>query len=120
MLFRDDEHQKAYEELCSKLPDDVYYNSLAYLLTMDTVCRAHVPELLNIEERVIVPGALEQPWQTSTSKKTTRLAFSLFTGHTNWSPEEDVKYCAASEIFCCTYAPYYYEAIKIRYPEYAR
>lgn len=47
MLFRDDEHQKAYEELCSKLPDDVYYNSLAYLLTLDTVCRQNVTALLD-------------------------------------------------------------------------
>lgn len=25
---------------------------------------------------------------------------------------------APSEIFCCSYAPYFWEAIKIRYPEY--
>ena len=25
-----------------------------------------------------------------------------------------------SEIFCCSYAPYFYEGIKIRYPEYTR
>ncbi len=27
---------------------------------------------------------------------------------------------APSEIFCCSYAPYFWEAIKIRYPEYTR
>jgi hypothetical protein len=26
---------------------------------------------------------------------------------------------AVDEIFCCGYAPYFYEAIKLRYPEYA-
>ena len=27
---------------------------------------------------------------------------------------------APSEVFCCSYAPYFWEGVKIRYPEYTR
>lgn len=43
-----------------------------------------------------------------------------------YDSEEDLenghisKEYAPSEIFCCSYAPYFWEAIKIRYPEYTR
>lgn len=120
MQFISDEHKTAYTELFKSLPDDVYHKSLAYLLTLDNVCRRHISELFNLEERTIIPAALSQPWQTGTSLKTTRLAFNLYTGYVNWCPDEDLGRCSAAEIFCCSYAPYYWEAIKIRYPEYTR
>lgn len=68
--------------------------------------------------------SLQTAWQTSTSKKTTRLAFSLWNSSNNYDSEEDLengivsKRYNVSEIFCCSYAPYFWEAIKIRYPEY--
>ena len=34
---------------------------------------------------------------------------------------EKISNCyAPSEIFCCSYAPYFWEAIQIRYPEYTK
>ena len=57
------------------------------------------------------------------SVKVTRLAFSLW-NRCNYDSEEDIEnekvsiYYNVSEIFCCSYAPYFYEAIKLRYPEY--
>lgn len=68
--------------------------------------------------------SLQTAWQTSTSKKTTRLAFNLWNSSNNYDSEEDLenrivsKRYNVSEIFCCSYAPYFWEAIKIRYPEY--
>ena len=58
-------------------------------------------------------------------KKVTRLAFSLW-NVCNFDREQDIenKNLSAnynvSEIFSCSYAPYFYEAIRIRYPEYTR
>ena len=53
------------------------------------------------------------------------MAFSLW-NRCNYDSENDIenekvsdKY-NVSEIFCCSYAPYFYEGIKIRYPEYTR
>lgn len=121
MKFKNTEHEQAYYALLEKMcaaDCDVYRKSLAYLLTLDVVCRAHIEQLYNFEDCCIELTALEQCWQTGTSYKTTRLAFNLFTGHTSWCPDEDIWQCSVSEIFCCEYAPYYWEAIKIRYPEF--
>ena len=121
MIFRDDEHEKAFYSLFQRMNTserDVYRLALAYLLTLDTVCSEHIGQLYDFEERCIDHTALEQSWQTGTSYKTTRLAFNLFTGSTGWCPEEDIRCCSVADIFCCEYAPYYWEAIKLRYPEY--
>lgn len=61
--------------------------------------------------------------QTGTSKKVTRLAFNLFNGAVCDSDEDFENnrvspYYAVDEIFCCGLAPYFYQAIKLRYPEY--
>lgn len=123
MKFRNEEHENAYYTLLKKMGvadgKDVYRQALSYLLTLDTVCSKHITQLYNFEERCIDVTALEQGWQTGTSQKTTRLAFNLFTGHTAWCPDEDVSQCSVAEIFCSEYAPYYWEAIKIRYPEFS-
>ena len=62
---------------------------------------------------------------TSSSEKTTRMAFSLWNRCCFDSDEDSAnrkasRYYNPSEIFSCGYAPYFYEGIKIRYPEYTR
>ncbi len=53
------------------------------------------------------------------------MAFSLWNG-CNYNSEKDIDnekvsdQYNVSEIFSCSYAPYFYEGIKIRYPEYTR
>ena len=53
------------------------------------------------------------------------MAFSVW-NRCNYDSEKDIdnglissKY-NASEIFACSYAPYFYEGIKIRYPEFTK
>lgn len=122
MKFRTSEHKKAYYSLLKRMGTadnkDVYRQALAYLLTLDTVCCEHIDQLYIFEDCCIMLTALERGWQTDTSLKTTRLAFNLFTSGTAWCPDEDIRYCAVADIFCCSYAPYYWEAIKLLYPEY--
>ena len=54
------------------------------------------------------------------------MALNLWNHSIMYDSEEDLKNghissaYAPSEIFCCSYAPYFWEAIKIRYPEYTR
>ncbi len=48
--------------------------------------------------------------------KTTRLAFNLFTDNTLWTDESE--HLSPVELFSCDYAPYYWQAIKIRFPQY--
>ncbi len=130
--FYDIEHKKSFESILEKMHSkDCYHMSFAYLITLDTVCRKHINDLFDFTEDCIQLTALEQLWQTSTSRKTTRLAFNLWNGMCSdgkeYYDDEDgynktlpSRYFAVDEIFACSYAPYYYQAISLRYPEYSR
>ena len=54
------------------------------------------------------------------------MALNLWNHSIMYDSEEDLenghisKEYAPSEIFCCSYAPYFWDAIKIRYPDYTR
>ncbi|MDD4509461.1 MAG: DUF6075 family protein, partial [Oscillospiraceae bacterium] len=60
-------------------------------------------------------------WQTGTSKIICRLAFNLWNGYCYEECEDDQPvsaYYVTDNIFCCSYAEYFFEAIRLRYPEY--
>ena len=81
MIFYDEEHEELFNKLCKKMPYlDGYHLSLAYLLTMDSVLRHHIGALYDVKKDVIIFEGLSKPFQTSTSLKTTRLAFNLWNG----------------------------------------
>lgn len=69
---------------------------------------------------------LQEGWQTSGSLRIVRMAFNLYCNGTpsvgDYEAEEDqLKECqcyTVEDLFCCGYARYFWEAIKIRYPEY--
>ena len=53
------------------------------------------------------------------------MAFNLYNGciydsEENIDKEQVSEYYSPSDIFACSYANYFFEAIKIRYPEYTR
>ena len=70
--------------------------------------------------------AFHEGWQTSGSVKVVRMAFNLYCNGTPSVPdygdaEEQVDECrlyTVEELFCCAYAPYFWQAVQIRYPEY--
>ncbi len=101
---------------------DVYYSSLIYTLGICETTREHFDEIYERGEGINI-DCLQSAWQTGTSEKVVRMAFSLW-NRCMYDSEEDRKNDVMSssynpsEIFCCSYAPYFYEAIKIRYPEY--
>ena len=129
MKFASKEHQKfwleKFEEMIQLRKTDIYYKSIIYALGMCETTRKNFDDIFNLKRGEINIDALQGKYQTGTSKKVTRLAFSLWNG-CNYDKEQDIenKNLSAnynvSEIFSCGYAPYFYEAIKIRYPEYTR
>ena len=129
MKFASKEHQKfwleKFDEMIQLRKTDVYYKSIIYTLGMCETTRKNFDDIFNFKSGEININALQGKYQTGTSKKVTRLAFSLWNG-CNFDREQDIenKNLSAnynvSEIFSCGYAPYFYEAIKIRYPEYTR
>lgn len=103
---------------------DIYYKALIYTLSICESTREHFAEIFNIETSEINLDCIHTGWQTSTSMKVTRMALNLWNHSLMFDSEEDLEkeiiseHYAPSEIFCCSYAPYFWEAIKIRYPEY--
>lgn len=125
--FEDDEHEHKFDEICRKMKHlDCYHLSLAYLLSLDKVLREHTDEVFDFQEDGIKREGLHKGFQTSTSMKTTRLAFNLWNGcyddgetYTNkdgYGTELPSSYYTPDQIFCCKdYAPYYWQAIRIRF-----
>ena len=126
MKFIDNKHKKFYKKILNKIgKSDVYRRALIYTLAMCPVTREHFNDIFDLEEGLININSLQAPYQTSTSLKVTRAAFSLWNS-CNYDSEEDLENDKVSEhynisnIFCSSYAPYIYEAIKIRYPQYTK
>lgn len=127
MKFIDYEHQKFFQEKLKELSmygkTDVYYTSLVYTLGIAETTRNHFKEIFDVKNGEINIDSINAAWQTDTSAKVTRMAFSLW-NRCIYDSTEDLekgnksRYYTPSEIFCCSYAPFFYEGIKIRYPEY--
>ena len=127
MEFIDDEHEKFWEEKNLVMQKygktDVYYKSIVYTLGICETTRSNFDKIFSIENGEINIDSINSAFQTGTSEKVTRMAFSLW-NRCNYDSEKDrqkgkiSEYYNPSEIFCCSYAPYFVEALKIRYPEY--
>ena len=130
MIFISDEHKQFYFDM---QPKDVYHRALFYLIGLCPDTRRNIDALYDAEG--IKPEAIHAGWQTGTSAKVTRLAFNLYTDGVPTAyryednggclpyNDDDFMECrlySASDVFCCEYASYFMEAIKLRYPEYIK
>ena len=93
------------------------YSSFFYFVGISEDTRNHVDRMFDFKERLIKPEALHEGWQTGGSARLTRLAFNLWNGYVE-KGEESLS--TPYEMFDCGYAPYFYEAIRMKYPEYCR
>ena len=127
ITFKNKEHEKFYMEYLPKFRYwDVYHEALVYCLGIDRDTRENANRIYDFKTGYVKTECLQEGWQTSGSEKIVRMAFNLYC---NGTPsvndyvdvEEQVKECrcyTVEELFCCGYARYFWEAIKIRYPEY--
>lgn len=121
IIFHDTIHKQLFFSLYRRMKiTDVYHQTMAYLLALDTVCREHTTDIFDFEESCILPECLTKGWQTSTSMRTCRLAFNLWNGYCCSERDEITAsiYYSPYYLFDTNYASYYWQAIKIRYPEY--
>lgn len=128
MNFIDKEHEnffygmlKRYKEHGGRI--DCYSSSLFYLLGLSSDTRNHFNTLFDIKNHEIIHEGLCAGWQTSGSINICRLAFNLWNGFCYVPDDESGDFLVSSDyvtdnIFCCSYAEYFFEAIRLRYPEY--
>lgn len=129
LKFRNKDHETNYYAVLELMGQtDCYHQAVAYLFSLDKVCFEHINDIYDFADNCIIPEGLDKAWQTGTSKKTTRLAFNLYNdrctdgetyiGNDGFEDYLPSCYFTPSYIFCCEYAPYYIEVIKLRFPEY--
>ncbi len=127
MVFKDEEHEKFYYgKLAQARYQDCYHKALIYVLGISEDTRNHFSQIYDMKSGYIKTECLHQGWQTSGSVRAVRLAFNLYTGGTPSvedyrRKDEQISECmeySVSDIFCCGYALYFWEGIKLRYPEY--
>lgn len=122
ILFKNDSHREFYLRHTVN-GSDVYLRTLVYLLGLTAETRVNFSQCFNAKSRMIKPEALSEGWQTGSTGRIVRMAFNLWNGWHYETPEDaDVgrvsAACTPDELFCCEFAPFFFEAIKLRYPEY--
>lgn len=127
IIFISDAHEKFYYEKLQEVRyQDVYHKALCYCLGINGDTRKNADRIYNFKTGSVKTKCLHEGWQTSGSLKVVRMAFNLYCNSTPsvWDyedAEEQVNECrqyTVEDIFCCAYAPYFWQAVQIRYPEY--
>lgn len=127
IIFVSDEHKNFYMNTLKRMyRKEVYQEALCYCLGICEDTRNHIEDIYDFKEGMVKPECLHQGWQTSGSARVVRLAFNLYcNGMPSVNSEENedkISECgkySVEDIFCCSYAPFFWQAVKIRYPEYA-
>ena len=97
---------------------DIYHMALIYCLGIDRTVREHFENVYDLKAGLIRTESLQEGWQTSGSKRAIRLAFNLYTNGIasvdDYEDEEErldeCRSYAVEEIFCCGYAPYFWQS----------
>ena len=127
IIFANKEHEKFYYEKLKEVRyTDVYHKALIYCLGMNDDTRRNINQIYDFKTGCVKTKCLQEGWQTSGSVKVVRMAFNLYFNNTPSvddykNAEDQLMECSqysAEELFCCPYAPYFWQAIQIRYPEY--
>lgn len=127
ILFICEEHKIFYLENLKRVRQtDVYHKALCYCLGISSDTRRNIDRIYDFLTGNVKSECLQEGWQTSGSMRVIRMAFSLYCNYTPSvydyeTSEEQLDECrryTAEDLFCCAYAPYFWQAIQIRYPEY--
>ena len=125
--FKNQYHREFFMEYLQKCRhQDVYHKALIYCLGIDRDTREHADQIYDFASGYIKPECLREGWQTSGSEKIVRMAFNLYCNGTPSVPScktkkaqiEECQLYTVENLFCSGYARYFWEAVKIRYPEY--
>ena len=126
-LLKQNEPEAQEIALAIELFTDGSLNTFAKHTNVDTHSRLICYDILDLGKQLqpmfdfktdcIEPEGMHGGWQTSGTVKVCHLAFNLWNGYAEEGRE---RYFTPEELFCCEFAPYFMEGIKVRYPEYCR
>jgi hypothetical protein len=127
IIFRNAEHEAFYQEYLAKCRyQDEYHKALVYCLGLERDTRKHVDRIYDFKTGLVKTECLKEGWQTSGTLKVVRMAFNLYCNGTpsvcDYRKKDDqlreCRYYTVEELFCCGLAKWFFEAVKVRYPEY--
>ena len=126
ITFKDEKHEMFYRNCLTKCKkQDVYHKALVYCLGISSDTRQNIERIFDFEKGSVKTECLDDGWITSGSAKVVRMAFNIFCNGTPSAyaleGDEKVKECqryTVEDLFCCEYAVYFWEAVRVRYPEY--
>ena len=125
--FINGEHEKFYYEKLKEVRyQDEYHKALCYCLGISEDTRRHIDSIYDFKTGCVKKECLREGWQTSSSIKVVRMAFNLYCNDTpsvgmfrkTADRIDECRKYTVEDLFCCSYAPYFWQAVKIRYPEY--
>jgi hypothetical protein len=116
--FNSKAHELFYKEMLSRTNQtDVYHKAFFYCMGVCETTRKHIEVLFDFKQGGIVTENLHLPFQTGTSYKVCRMAYNLWNGYVEEGAENST---TPSSLFACEFAAEFYQAIKLRFPEYCR
>ena len=129
MIFKDKDHELNYNFLLQTMKRVTpNHQAVAYLLALNPICFEHCRELYDFHENCTITEGLDRAWHTLSSRRTTRLAFNLFNGYFSdgetYIGDDGFEEMLPSRFFTpytffgCDEAPYYVEAVRIRFQKY--
>lgn len=127
ITFKDSTHEKFYRTYLPKCREqDVYQKALIYCLGISADTRNNIERIYDFKSGNINPECLYEGWITSGSARVIRMAYNLYYNDVPIIGDNDdvekqlaeYKHYTVEDLFYCGYAPYFWEAIKIRYPEF--
>ena len=127
ILFKNEKHKEFYYQSLERCRyQDEYHKALAYCLGISEDTRVNADRIYDFTTGLVKVRCLNEGWQTSGSLRIVRMAYNLYCNGTpsvkeSAKAQERLAECqryTVEDLFCCSYAKYFWEAIKIRYPEY--
>lgn len=113
-VFKDNAHKQFfYSSLMRCKKQDTYHQAFFFAAGLSNDTRSYIADLFDFEQDVIKADGLYAGWQTSGTDRITRLAFNLWNG---WVEDGNEYLVSPYELFTDSNAPYFWEAIRLRYP----
>lgn len=112
--FASREHRDFYHDMMAQSRrQDCYHQAFFYVMGIAPETRANIRQMFNFQQDCIEPEGMHGGWQTSGTVRVCQLAFNLWNGY---SAERQGDEFTPNDLFCCEFAPYFMEGIKLRYP----